>query len=84
MTDSCKHELPPGECSICNDDRRIYITAGGSHYHWFRDCKALDSGQMEAAVRGDTLHPIERTLLVNAITRGRAECRTCRGHQRQG
>jgi len=63
------------------DDHQVFVTAGGNHYHWYHDCEAIRAGQTEAALRGDHVHPIDPSVLKDAIADGRAECPTCRARR---
>jgi hypothetical protein len=78
VVEDCKHGLPEDQCHSCRHSQRVHTTAGGSHYHWFPDCGALQRGQYEAHQRGDHLHELNATTESAAVAAGRALCRSCR------
>ena len=54
----------------------VYVTKGGSAYHFREDCEALRSGQAEAIDRGLKLHRV-RLVAASKITGARHPCARC-------
>lgn len=54
----------------------VYVTKGGSAYHFREDCEALRSGQAEAIDRGLKLHRV-RLVAASKITGDRHPCARC-------
>jgi hypothetical protein len=57
--------------------RRVFITAGGRHYHYFEDCEALADGWKIVEERGGECAPLE-IALEKDVESDRKKCRTCR------
>ena len=57
--------------------RRVFITAGGRHYHYFEDCEALADGWKIVEERGGECAPLE-IALEKDVELDRKKCRTCR------
>lgn len=85
LEEPCKHYLgTPLECPICREDlesyvspRFVYITEGGTHYHFIPNCPALELGQQMVIDRGGTPAPIE-TVAEDSVKYDRSPCKTCR------
>lgn len=81
----CKHGFEtPLDCPICKDNldeikspRFVYVTAGGTHYHFSPSCTALELGQEMVSERGGTPAPIE-TVAEDSVKYDRSPCKTCR------
>lgn len=63
---------------LATDDGYVYITAGGSVWHYDEDCTARRAGQAEAAESGYRLHRVERVLLWD-VEDERSPCKVCAG-----
>ena len=85
LEEMCKHGFEtPLVCPICKDKldevlspRFVYITAGGTHYHFSPNCHALELGQEMVTERGGTPAPIE-TVAEDSVKYDRSPCRSCR------
>jgi len=82
----CIHGLEPVSCSLCQKpplgvNERVWITWGGSVFHNYPDCSALEEGQEKA--RGDGLLNHEKKQVSwNTVMIERRACRTCCGPTR--
>lgn len=77
----CIHGLELEFCHMCKAPpagipERVWITAGGSHFHSRRDCETLDSGQTEAHDLGYRTHE-RRQVGWSSVSDTRAPCRNC-------
>lgn len=83
--DPCKHAYPTrAQCPICSKEPEksqarivVYITEGGSAYHYDRNCHALAYGQKLVEERGGTPAPI-RTTFEDLVKHERPPCNSCK------
>ncbi len=79
--DECLHGLDMGSCSLCVQPPKgvhnmVWITWGGTHFHNDPECPALEAGQADADVRGDTVHQRKQVSWAS-IQMERKRCRQC-------
>lgn len=79
--DECLHGLEEGMCSLCvappkGVNSMVWITYGGTHFHNDQNCPALEAGQADADVRGDTVHR-RKNVSWASIQLERKRCRQC-------
>lgn len=82
----CIHGMQSQLCDLCKTPpagwpSRVYITAGGNHFHATNDCVNLTKGQEEAAALGFTKHEIVQAAW-QTVSELRKPCRLCFRHLR--
>lgn len=83
----CPHgEQTRSRCKICKDlplAKRVVVhySAGGTHYHKFHDCEALEYGQQQVDDRGGMRAEI-KWAYEDIISRERERCSVC--YQNEG
>lgn len=78
----CPHgEMTLAQCSICRENppikrKTVHFSSGGSHYHWNRNCPALESGQLQVDERGGIRGEV-KCAYENDIKFDRDPCLVC-------
>jgi hypothetical protein len=78
----CPHgEMTWSRCTICREKtpairKSVFISSGGTHFHYDKDCPTLESGQLLVEERGGTRSPI-MTSYEDVVRHQRNECKTC-------
>jgi hypothetical protein len=77
----CIHEFLIGQCSHCKEpptgvNKTVYVSKGGMAFHNDPKCATLNSGQLEAEIKGLDIHPINPIGWSDAFN-ARRPCRNC-------
>jgi hypothetical protein len=81
VEETCLHELPLGQCSICKApppgiNKIVYITKGGNTFHNITYCAKLSAGQAEAEIKDLNIHAIE-PVSYSSVSISRKPCKNC-------
>lgn len=81
MSEECIHGFDEGMCSVCISpppgiNARVWITAGGTHFHNSPNCSTLDFYQGVSAAEGNNVHD-KKQVAWNSVQFERSACRNC-------
>lgn len=85
LEEMCKHGFQtPLDCPTCDGkieerspSQMVYVSEGGTAYHYVQTCHALEFGQSMVEERGGNAAPIER-IAEDTAKLDRSPCRQCK------